>query len=174
MPPRATDDSPDRSHVGADEFFLLYHRHSRHMLAWLSGRVPSGELDAVHQEIWAAAWERRGNLPPGAGFRAWLFAAARDHLLGSPRPGRTDAAESAPNADAGSGRGCDMLVDAGRQVRLTRCLAALPDVRRRVVEARLAGEDFRTIAAALGTTGAQAQSHFFAAAKQLQSCLEGR
>lgn len=171
MPPRATDDPPDSSHVAADEFFLLYGRHARQLLAWLSSRVPSHALDAVHQEIWAAAWARRGDVRPGTGFRAWLFAAARDHLHDAGRPDRAAAAARAPNA--GHAGGCDVLVDQVRRARLQQCLALLPETRRRIVEARLAGEDFRSIAAALGTTGAQAQSHFFAAAKQLQSCLEG-
>lgn len=160
-----------------DEFFVLYRRHGRPLMAWLSSRVSSSDLDDVHQDIWAKVWARKRSHFQGGNFRAWLFALARNHLIDLSRQKRPAPAATADEESAAcptQPEPCDVLVDRERLVLLEECLAQLVEPRRRIVEARLAGHDYESIAASLGISTAQAHSHFFAAKKQLQACLEGQ
>lgn len=176
-PPVTRAASPGDSQAAQDEFFVLYRQHGKQLLAWLSSRVASSDLDDVHQDIWAKVWAKKQTHFHGGNFRAWLFALARNHLIDlsrqkRPTPGATGDDE--PGADPAQPQPCDVLVDRERVMLLEACLARLAEPRRRIVEARLAGHDYEAIAASLAISTAQAHSHFFAAKKQLQACLEGK
>lgn len=158
-----------------DDFLALYGEHARPLLAWLSSRVARSDLDDVHQEIWTKVWAKKRQSFTGGNFRAWLFTVARNHLydrhekkpatplLADPEEPRIDHEQPTP---------CTVVIDRERRERLQRCMGRLPEVRRRIVEARLAGQDYDSIAAELGISANQAHSHFFAAKRQLQEWLQ--
>jgi RNA polymerase sigma-70 factor (ECF subfamily) len=158
-----------------EDFLAVYEEHARPLLAWLSTRVPRSDLEDVHQEIWTKVWAKKRESFKGGNFRAWLFTVARNHLVDrhekkpatplmqDPDEAHVDARQATPWAIA---------IDRERHEVLIRCLAVLGDVRRQVVQMRLAGGDYDTISAKLGISAAQAHSHFFAAKRQLRELLE--
>ena len=157
-----------------EEFLSLYEEHARPLLAWLSTRVLRSDLDDVHQEIWTKVWAKKRASFRGGNFRAWLFTVARNHLVDRHEkkpatPLMQDPEEN--HVDARQVTPCDIAIDQERRDVLARCLMQLSEVRRRVVEKRLVGSDYETIAAELGISAAQAHSHFFAAKKQLRELL---
>lgn len=171
----ASAGAADTDAAGADEFLQLYEEHARPLLAWLSTRVHRSDLEDVHQEIWSKVWAKKQQSFRGGNFRAWLFTVARNHLhdrrekraatplLSDPEEARVDPGQATP---------CAIAIDRERHERLRRCVSRLTDVRRRIVEARLANVEYESIAAELGISTAQAHSHFFAAKRQLQEWFE--
>ena len=159
----------------AEEFLELYEEHARPLLAWLAARVARSDLDDVHQEIWTKVWAKKRQSFQGGNFRAWLFTVARNHLADRREkkpatPLMTDP--EAPHVDAAQPTPIAIAIDRERHELLTRCLARLSEVQRRVVEMRLAGGDYESIAETLEITSAQAHSHFFAAKRKLRELLD--
>lgn len=178
MATRLHDASSETEPVNAEdtaEFLALYEEHSRPLLAWLCSRVARSDLEDVHQEIWTKVWAKKKQSFKGGNFRAWLFTVARNHLadrhdkkpaaplMADPEQEHVDPAQQTPAAIA---------IDRERHEVLTGCVAQLSDIQRRVVEMRLAGDDYESISAALHITAAQAHSHFFAAKRRLRELLE--
>jgi len=171
----ANPSDPEAAAAETDDFLALYEEHARPLLAWLSTRVARSDLDDVHQEIWTKVWAKKRESFKGGNFRAWLFTVARNHLVDrhekkpatplmqDPEEAHVDMRQETP---------CAIAIDRERHERLVRCLALLDDVRRQVVEMRLAGGDYDSISAKLGISTAQAHSHFFAAKRQLRQLLE--
>lgn len=173
----ATGNAASSAPLAADtaEFLALYEEHGRQLLAWLATRVARSDLDDVHQEIWTKVWAKKKESFKGGNFRAWLFRVARNHLVDRfEKKPATPLMEDpeATHVDARQETPCEIAIDRERREVLSRCLKRLSEVRRRVVELRLAGGDYDTIATELGITAAQAHSHFFAAKKQLREFFE--
>lgn len=171
--------NPSSVEVGTaetEDFLAVYEEHARPLLAWLSTRVPRSDLDDVHQEIWTKVWAKKRESFKGGNFRAWLFTVARNHLVDRHEkkpatPLMQDPEEA--HIDARQATPCEIAIDRERHEVLIRSLAVLGDVRRQVVEMRLAGRDYDAISTELGISAAQAHSHFFAAKRQLREWLEG-
>lgn len=161
--------------VDTGEFLELYEAHARPLLAWLSARVTRSDLDDVHQEIWTKVWAKMRQSFKGGNFRAWLFTVARNHLMDrrEKKPATPLMSDpEAPQVDATQLTPCTIVIDRERHESLTRCLAQLTEPQRRVVEMRLAGDDYESISEALHITSAQAHSHFFTAKKKLRELLD--
>jgi RNA polymerase sigma factor (sigma-70 family) len=168
--------SSDSNPMDGEEFLARYEEHARPLLAWLATRVARSDLEDVHQEIWAKVLAKMRESFRGGNFRAWLFAVARNHLIDRhakkpATPAMTDPDEA--HVDLRQPTPCAIAVDRERHELLLQCLTRLGEVRRRVVEMRLAGRDYDAISTELGISAAQAHSHFFAAKRQLRDWLEG-
>lgn len=173
-PPPASRPDEEKTPAATREFLALYDEHARLLLAWLATRVSRSDLEDVHQEIWTKVWAKKARSFQGGNFRAWLFTVARNHLHdrrekkpATPLLDDPEAAQIDPRQQPAIG----IVIDRERHDRLVAFIDLLPDVRRRVMRARLEGADYESIAAALGITTSQAHSHFFAAKRQLQEWL---
>lgn len=171
----AAPDQASTTSGDSAEFLALYGEHARPLLAWLSTRVARSDLEDVHQEIWTKVWAKKRQSFKGGNFRAWLFAVARNHvvdrhekkpatpLMADPEVVYVDGAQRTP---------CAIAIDREQHERLGRCVAQLTEIQRRVVQMRMAGEDYESISESLHITSAQAHSHFFAAKRRLHELLE--
>lgn len=156
------------------DFLAVYDEHARPLLAWLATRVPGSDLEDVHQEIWVKVWARKATSFKGGNFRAWLFTVARNHLIDRHEKKPATPLMQDPDearVDAGQRTPLEIAVDHERRELLAGGLARLSDVRRRVMQMRLAGLGYEAISAELGITTPQAHSHFFAAKRELQDML---
>lgn len=165
----------ERGSCDREEFLALYDQHARPLLAWLASRVTTSDLDDVHQEIWTKVWAKKHLSFKGGNFRAWLFTIARNHLIDrhekKPATPLMQDPEQA-HVDVGQRMPCAIAIDRERHELLQGCLARLSEVRRRVVEMRIAGGSYEEISAELGISSTQAHSHFFSAKRQLRELLE--
>jgi RNA polymerase sigma factor (sigma-70 family) len=156
-----------------DAFGRLYERHARRLVAFLAARVPRGELDDFHQEIWHRAWRHLPSGFHGGNVRAWLHQIARNALIDRSRRRR---AESLPDdlslADPRGEQPGDLMQERERLAILTRCLEGLDEVTAYLVRSRLGGEGYPAICARLGLTPARAHKLFHQAKDQLQTCVE--
>jgi len=164
----------DRS---AEKAFLeLYERHARALLAWLASRASPSDLDDLQQEIWQRVWSKLPDHFHGGNFRAWLFQIARNYLVDTVRrrrpEGSIDDPDAGPTADPNAAEPWQELVDEERRAQLAECLEKLDKPKLRVVQGRLSGDSYETIAAASGMTCDQAYKAFFNAKKQLELCLQ--
>ncbi len=161
--------------VSTSDFPKIYDQHARPLLAWLSARVSRSDLEDVHQEIWMKVLGKMGSSFKGGNFRAWLFTVARNHIYDRQRkklatPLKHECDE--PKIDPKQETPCAVLLSRERRDQLKHCLRKLPEIRRRVVESRLLGNDYSSIAASLEISTSQAHSHFFAAKRQLREWLD--
>lgn len=181
MSPRVNEASiPDHgtsSSAAKEEFLALYEEHARPLLAWLSSRVARSDLEDVHQEIWEKVWAKKHQSFRGGNFRAWLFTVARNHIYD-----RHEKKPAAPlfadpeeaHVDPGQRSPLRLAIDREEHDVLSRCLARLPNMQRRIIELRLAGADYKAIARELGIATKQAHSLLFAAKRHLRTMLEER
>lgn len=177
---RAADRSVAGLAVAQEAFAELHEAFGRQLAAWLSARVPRGDVDEVHQEIWLRVWEKLPARFDGGNFRAWLFAIARNHLVDAARRrgtrralgyGGADDEPDASPADPDGDEPWEILAAEERGRRLRGCLDRLDPGRRRVIVGRLGGEEYDALAAALGISTAQAQSWLFVAKRLVRECL---
>lgn len=166
--------APAANAANAD-FLADYDEHARPLLAWLATRVPRSDLEDVHQEIWTKVLARKAASFKGGSFRAWLYTLARNHLID--RHDKKPATPLLPDPEAAhvdvrQRSPLEIALDHEQCERLAASLAGLSDVRRRVVQMRLAGLGYDAIAADLGISTPQAHSHFFAAKRDLRAGLE--
>ena len=178
---RASDRSPHALAAAQTAFEALHGEFGRQLAAWLSARVARGDLDEMAQGIWLQVWKSLPARFSGGNFRAWLFTIARNHLVDEARRRRTrrgfgygGAAEEPDGTppDPDGDEPVELLLSEERGRRLRGCLEKLESGRRRVFVGRLGGEDYQTLADALGITTAQAQSWLFVAKRLLRECLE--
>jgi RNA polymerase sigma-70 factor (ECF subfamily) len=177
---RARRRAPADLEDAREAFGQLFSRHGRGLWVWVAARVPRGEADDVHQEIWLKIWR---TLPAGyrdGCFRGWMFAVARNHLVDAARKRRIrlpfgygGAAEEPPDAvhDPPGGEPWEIAAADERRRRLADCIGGLEPRRRRLVVGRLRGEAYEALAEELGIGVPLAQTWLFAAKKALRKCL---
>jgi len=152
-------------------FGLLYDRHARLVLGFLSSRCRRNDLDDLHQDVWRRAWEHLPGQFHGGLFRAWLFQIARNALYDLSRRRRPSALGEAPTVDPSQTLPEDRLVEFEQMAALAGCLGRLDEASAGLVRARLSGEDYAEIGLKMGLTPARAHKLFHRAKKALQDCV---
>jgi RNA polymerase sigma-70 factor, ECF subfamily len=164
----------DRAMLAARVAFeRLYLRHAPLLLAFLASRVPTGEREDIHQDVWQRVWQHLPDQFRGGSFRAWLHQIARNALIDHARKRRPEPLENEDRlADGRSGYADARLIERERAEALRRCLSKLTAETAELVRARLGGDPYQDICPRLGLTPARAHKLFHMAKEQLQACLE--
>ncbi len=153
----------DAARVDSSAFAPLYERHAPAIYRFVHRRVGDPDLaDDLTAQIFVRAIERldRYRPKPGATFRSWLFAIARNIVTDTWRRQRPQAPldpaiETLVDPDPGP----DALAIAGDEyTALCAVLDTLPGSQRSIVELRLAGLTTREIMATMGMSEAAVKS----------------
>jgi len=154
-------------------YATLYKRHVPAVLSFLAARLKDRPTaDDLCQQAWMKVWESLATRFTAEHFRGWVFQIARNLLLDTLR--RRRAATGAEEFDPVDPRDDfeDELDD--RVEHLQPCVEALPNERRQIVAARMAGDSFDDISASLGIPPNTAMTRFHRAKDQLRDCIERR
>jgi RNA polymerase sigma-70 factor (ECF subfamily) len=149
----------------------LYNRHGTRLLAFLSSRVSSANLEDVHQAVWQRVWERLPKAFDGKHFRAWLYQIARNLAIdyGRKKHPRLLTELKSPAQEQ---RQLEEAMEEERMAALSRCLERLSKEAATLVRARLAGEGYVEASARLGLEPEQAHRLFHHAKEQLRTCVQ--
>lgn len=158
----------------------LYQRYAHRGLALLASmNLNRADAEDMHQLAWLRVIESfqkiqaQGNEKFTGNFRAWLFQIIRNTAIDHFRKKRPDLidgelasqtffADAPPDA---------ALIETEYQQSLQRCLSELTTKARSVIQARLMGDDYETIAASLNLEAARLHRIFFDAKKSVAECL---
>ncbi len=152
----------------------LYRRHAPLLLAFLLARARRAEAEDIHQLVWLRVWRKLPEAKPGP-FRGWLYQIARRLLIDQSRQKRPESlaeAEAGTIADQRAPSPFGRMIEGERAQALEGCLAELTEPAALAVRARLAGEDYESVAATLRITPEQAHRLFYKAKESLKSCVE--
>jgi RNA polymerase sigma-70 factor (ECF subfamily) len=152
---------------------VLYQRHARFVLAFLSRRLPRSELEDAAQTVWERVWRGLPGGFSGGNFRAWIFQIARNLLidLGRKRSAVT-LDEPSAIADPSAAESDAALLDRERLEVLRRCIEGLDSATGQVVRGRLKGEAYEAICRQTGLDAARAQKLLHTAKQRLRACVE--
>jgi len=166
------DQSPADQTKARQAFGDLYERHARSLVAFLSTRVTSSNVDDVHQSVWERAWQHLPGSFSGGNFRAWLFQITRNYLIDCSRKHRPGELGEDVELVSQSPGPQELAIEHERMRLLARCLERLEEVASAVVRARLGGDDYTEICGRLRLESHQAHSLFHKAKQQLQHCMQ--
>ena len=158
-------------------FSSIYARHSRLLRAFLSSRVPRGDLDDIEQAIWEKVWLKLPEQFQGGNFRAWLHQIARNYIVDFFRRSRTEELPEAFDARDHKVATPDAILMNREQLEsLEACLKKLnaqnPHMAT-LVRGRLSGDSYESLCESLNVDNAKAQKLLFTAKRLLQTCVEG-
>lgn len=155
-----------------DCFHILYGRHSRALLSFVSARVQQSQQDDVYQAVWLKVWEKLPGYQQGH-FRAWLFQIARNYMIDQ---GRRKAAKPLPAGEMVPDRLClapdHALLDGERKAVLKSCLAELTDRERSVITALLSGIGYADLCTQLQMDSNAAYKASHSARNKLAACVQ--
>ena len=157
-------------------YAILYKRHAPGVHAFLAARLRDREeAQDLCQQIWLKVWELLGTHFTAQHFRGWVFQVSRNLLIDHIRRKRhvTVSDEHDPIDYRGEALEEQFAIDE-RIAFLQPCVDALPQDRKQVVEARLAGSSFDDISESLGIPSNTAMTRFHRAKDQLRECIERR
>lgn len=170
------NDSPHARRRAEDAFRLLYDRHAKRLLAFLSGRVNGAALDDVHQDVWAKVWQAVPTNYKGGNFRAWVHQIARNVVIDHQRKRAAVPLDDEHNVVDHRHREDAAAVESDRRAALARCLQKLERANAAVadlVRCRVAGESYDAYCRRTGMAADKAYRAFHQAKAQLQACVEG-
>ena len=156
----------------ADAFHTLYERHASGLLAYLASRVPGGELDDRHQEIWMKVWQHLTSKAFTGHFRGWLFTVARNTLIDQSRRKTMPTVSGTEEMALDRQDPLYHLLDEERYNAFSQCLAALCEIENTIVRGRLEGNSYEAISVSAGIRVERAHRVFHDSKKQLQDCVQ--
>jgi RNA polymerase sigma-70 factor (ECF subfamily) len=173
---QSSDESlTDLIHNGLQEencFDELYARHSTRVLAFLSSRVSSSDLDDIHQQIWVKVWNALKRKPFQGHFRGWVFQISRNSIIDHARQKKNQPSLQVDENIVDSANPLIGMLDEERMTTLEGCLQHLSDLAARVIRARLGGENYDLICRNTNLQVERAHRIFHDAKKQLQQCVK--
>ena len=159
--------------VDIDAFEAVYRAWAPHLFAYCARRLPNVESaeDATSQ-IFQQAFRGRAGFHGGS-VPAWLFRIAEHVIADHYRATRSTATIDLADEIADWSPGPDaQVIQTDEAERLQRAIAELPDLRRRVIELRLAGLTSPDIARILDRSPEWVRTNQRRAVLQLQSALQ--
>ncbi|MBA4191071.1 MAG: hypothetical protein C0467_24055 [Planctomycetaceae bacterium] len=167
---------PDAANAARESCRVLYDRHARKLLAFLSGRVKPGAVEDIAQDVWQKVWQSLPTAFHGGSFRAWLYTIARNSVTDHMRRKKSEALpEEGELADHKRLAVDDEMAEAELRDALARCLEKLERLDSQLadlVRSRVGGESYDNFCARTGMPADKAYRAFHHAKAQLQTCVD--
>ena len=170
-------DTEDLDFARNEDVESLFHRYQQRTLAFIASLGLRGaDAEDVQQRAWMRVVEGLRKKPFEGHFRGWLFQIVRNAAIDMMRKKRPDSmtAEIAAATIASGNCPEQPLIDREYQSAVSSCVEALESEHRKIVQGRLAGENYETIASRLNISTSRAHRIFFDAKNALRECLQGR
>ncbi len=157
-------------------FFVLYERYADLSLAFITARVPAGQVADLHQDLWLKAWDKATSFQQGS-YKAWLLSVARNQIIDFYRARARKKERADEHLDTHTEENStplhDMIDQETKQI-LQDCIGELDGRSATVLKRRLNGDSYRNICQELKLTENAAHKVVFNAKSQLKDCVEGK
>jgi RNA polymerase sigma factor (sigma-70 family) len=153
---------------------ILYHRHARALLTFLTARAPGLDPEDLLHETWLKVVASLGGAFRGGHFRGWLFHLARNLLIDRGRRVRPAALETEPPSSGADP--IEELIDAERRRMLATCLDRLEGgnpLAAKLARGLLTGAGYDELCPPLGLTRERAYKLWHKTLRDLQTCVGG-
>ena len=165
----------DPSQINPSDVEALFEKYGRRVLAFLSTMgIRGADADDIHQQAWIKIIRSLEQSPFEGNFRAWLFKIVRNTAIDAKRKKTPELIDPTTSQSivATHDSPDQSMIDSDYQRQLSTCLERLPEDARTLIQGRLAGDNYQTIAHRMKLDVTRAHRIFFDAKRSLTQCLE--
>lgn len=166
----AADSTASMRGKAVQAFEELYRRHGRLLLAFVSARCESSDIDDIFQAVWSKVWEHLSDRFHGGSFRGWLYQIARNTIIDRHRTRKPTASPDATQVE--DVEPLTGLLDEERMRILEQCFSNLDDREAGVLRSLLAGDSYDDVCARQQINSNVAYKTARSARLKLKSCVD--
>lgn len=166
--------SDSQSSESVDLVSELHEQFGNQLLAFCRSQMGFHDGQEAYQAVWLKVMKNVSRFD-GANARAWLYAIARNtiHDARKKRKPKLDSELVERGADKKTTTTLDGLIDSELGDKFRSCLDQLEPLKRKLLQLRVLGESYKSIAATLSIPMGTVGSRFSRVKDELKTCIEG-